>query len=229
MKKNAIIVVTSHDQKGNTGEKTGWYLAEVTHIYYPLIEAGFHVDFASPKGGAAPMDETSRDLTDPDNERFLNNKEVMSQICNTIPMHKIDPKKYHVIHFAGGHGAMWDFHNNEDVNRVIRGIYENDGIVAAVCHGPAALVNATLSNGEYLVKGKDLSCFTDAEEAEGKMTNIVPFLLESTLRELGAIMHPAGNWQDQVVVSDHLITGQNPQSARSVGRKIVELAKVVTG
>lgn len=228
MKKNALIVVTSHGQKGNTGEKTGWYLAEVTHIYYPLIEAGFQVDLASPKGGAAPMDESSRDRTDPDNARFLDDKELMSQMHNTIPMERIDSKKYTIIHFAGGHGTMWDFPNNKDIQRVVCEIYEQSGIVAAICHGPAALVNVTLSNGEYLVKGKDLSAFTDAEEAYVKMTHIVPFLLESTLRDRGAIMHSADIWNDRVVVSGHLITGQNPQSARSLGKGIVALAKTIS-
>lgn len=221
---NALIVVTSHDRKGDTGKQTGWYLSEVTHIYYPLVEAGYHVDFASPKGGAAPMDESSRDLDDADNKRFLENAKAVAQMQNTIPIVDIDTSKYQIIHFAGGHGAMWDFHNNEALDRVAASIYENGGIVSAVCHGPAALVNIKLSNGKYLVEGKDVSAFTDAEEAEAGLTEVVPFLLESKLRERGAKMHPAKNWQDQSIVSERLVTGQNPQSARSVGKKIVALA-----
>lgn len=222
--KNALIVVTSHNRKGSTGKQTGWYLSEVTHIYHPLVEAGYRVDFASPKGGAAPMDESSNDLNDPDNKRFLENREAIAQLQNTTPIADIDPAKYTIIHFAGGHGAMWDFHNNDAINRTAATIYENGGIVSAVCHGPAALVNIKLSNGKYLVDGKDVSAFTDAEEAEVGLTDVVPFLLESKLRERGARMHPAKNWQDQSVVSERLVTGQNPQSGHSVGKKIIALA-----
>jgi len=220
---NALIVVTNHDRKGTTGKQTGWYLSEVTHIYYPLVEAGYKVDFASPKGGLAPMDESSRDTNDPDNKRLLDDSKTLAQLQNTLAIGDIDAKKYQIIHFAGGHGAMWDFHNSDAINRVTAAIYENGGIVSAVCHGPAALVNVKLSNGKYLVDGKDVSAFTDAEEAEVGLTDVVPFLLESKLRERGAKMHPAKNWQDQSVVSERLVTGQNPQSGHSVGKKIVAL------
>jgi len=221
---NALIVVTSHDKKGSTGKQTGWYLSEVTHIYYPLIEAGYNVEFASPKGGAAPMDESSLDVKDPDNKRFLDNEKAIGQLQKTIPIATIDPSQYSIIHFAGGHGAMWDFHNNDAINRVAATIYDNGGIVSAVCHGPAALVNIKLASGKYLVDGKDVSAFTNAEEAEVGLTDVVPFLLESKLRERGAKMHPGKNWQDQSIVSERLVTGQNPQSGHSVGKKIVALA-----
>jgi len=222
--KNALIVVTNHSQKGSTGQKTGWYLSEVSHIYYPLHNAGYHIDFASPQGGLAPLDESSRDLKDPDNLRLIENSKVMEQLINTLAINDVDPSKYQIIHFAGGHGAMWDFHNSDGINRVAAGIYDNGGIVSAVCHGPAALVNVKLSNGKYLVDGKDVSAFTDAEETEAGLADVVPFLLESKLRERGAKMHPAANWQDHSSVSERLVTGQNPQSGHSVGSKIVALA-----
>ncbi len=129
---------------------------------------------------------------------------------------KIDLSQYQIIHFAGGHGAMWGFPNNKGIARIAATIYENGGIVSAVCHGSAALVNIKLSSGKCLIYGKDVSAFTGAEEAEAGMTNVVPFLLESTLRERGARMHPAKNWQDQSIVSERLVTGQNPQSGHSV-------------
>lgn len=215
--KKALIVVSSH--------KPGWYLSEVTHIYYPLTEAGYAVDFASPQGGAAPMDESSRKLDDPDNKKFLENKVLLKQIDQTKSLSQIKASEYQIIHFAGGHGAMWDFHNSETLNKLAANIYEQGGIVSAVCHGPAALVNVKLTNGDYLVKGKEVSAFTDSEEAEVKMTSVVPFLLESTLRERGAKLITGKNWQDQSVVSERLVTGQNPQSGHSVGKKIVELAR----
>ncbi len=223
--KRALIVVTNHDQKGSTGKKTGWYLSEVTHVYYPLISAGYQVDFASPKGGFAPLDESSRDLDDPDNKRFIEDASLMKRMSSTLALSAIQPKDYRIIHFAGGHGTMWDFHNSEVLNQVAAAIYENGGIVSAVCHGPAALVNVKLSNGAYLVQGKTVSAFTNEEERAVGLDRVVPFLLQSKLEERGAIFQAAKNWQDQSIVSERLVTGQNPQSARSVGRKIVELSQ----
>lgn len=215
----ALIVVSGH--------KPGWYLSEVTHIYYPLEEAGFDIEFASPNGGVTAMDESSRKLEDPLNKKFVEDKKLMKALSDTKALRELKASDFNVIHFAGGHGAMWDFHNSEALNKLTAEIYENGGIVSAVCHGPAALVNVKLSNGTYLVKGKDVSTFTDSEEAEVKMTKVVPFLLESKLRERGARIVSAGNWQDQSVVSERLVTGQNPQSGHSVGKKIVELAKTL--
>ncbi|TKD43492.1 type 1 glutamine amidotransferase domain-containing protein, partial [Azotobacter chroococcum] len=125
--------------------------------------------------------------------------------------------------FAGGHGAMWDFPDSPDVARVTREIYEAGGVVGAVCHGPAALVNVTLSNGAYLVAGKNLSAFTDDEERAVKLDQVVPFLLTSTLTQRGAQHHPAADWTAKVVVDGRLVTGQNPQSASGVGAAIRDL------
>lgn len=215
----ALIVVTGH--------KPGWYLSEVTHIYYPLVEAGYAVDFASPQGGKTQMDESSLKLDDADNKKFVENKSLIKQMDQTQSLKNIKALDYQIIHFAGGHGAMWDFHNSEVLNKLTATIYEQGGIVSAICHGPAALVNVKLSNGDYLVKGKEVSAFTDAEEAEVKMTNVVPFLLESTLRNRGAKLVTGKNWSDQTSISERLITGQNPQSGHSVGKKIVELAQSI--
>ncbi|MFV8259534.1 type 1 glutamine amidotransferase domain-containing protein [Bdellovibrio bacteriovorus] len=225
--KKALIVVTNHNVKGSTGQQTGWYLSEVTHVYYPLIKAGYKVEFASPKGGVATMDESSLDLKDPDNKKFVEDKKLMAQMQNTLAVSKVNAKDYQLIHFAGGHGAMWDFANSPDMDKLTAAIYESGGIVSAVCHGPAALVNVKLSNGEYLVKGKDVSAFTDAEENEVGLSKVVPFMLESTLRERGATMHPVKNWNSQAIVSERLVTGQNPQSGHAVAKKLVELSKTL--
>lgn len=215
----ALIVVSGH--------KPGWYLSEVTHIYYPLKEAGFAVDFASPNGGRTAMDDSSRKLDDRLNKKFLEDKKLMDQMNNTLVLKDLKANDYQVIHFAGGHGAMWDFHNSEALDKLVASIYENGGIVSAVCHGPAALVNVKLSNGDYLVKGKEVSTFTDSEEREVKMDKTVPFLLESKLKERGAKIVGADNWQDQSVTSERLVTGQNPQSGHSVAKRIVELSKTL--
>lgn len=223
--KKALIVVTNHNQKGSTGKPTGWYLSEVTHVYYPLVEAGFQIDFASPEGGLAPLDPGSRDLTDPENKKFVEDRGLMVRMSSTLALQKVEPRQYQVIHFAGGHGTMWDFHTSHALNRVAVEIYENGGILSAVCHGPAALVNLKLNNGKYLVQGKKVSAFTNAEEREVGLEKVVPFLLQSKLEERGAVFEAGQNWQDQTSTSERLVTGQNPQSAKSVGKKVVELAK----
>lgn len=223
--KKALVVVTGHSQLGSTGKKTGWYLPEVTHVYYPLIEAGFSVDFASIKGGAPQIDQSSLSLDDPLNKKFVEDKSTFQRLESTISLKDVSSKEYQVIYFAGGHGTMWDFPHSSDLDRVTAEIYENGGIVAAVCHGPAALVNVKLTNGEYLVAGKDVNSFTDSEEQAVGLTAVVPFLLESKLRERGGNFQSGANWENKVVVSERLVTGQNPQSARSVGEAIVNVAK----
>lgn len=225
--KRAVIVVTSHGEFGDTGKRTGWYLSEVSHVYYPLIESGYEVDFASPKGGAAPMDEGSRKPEDPDNARLLGDPVTMQRLERTLPLSELDPSNYQLVHFAGGHGAMWDFPANPDVNRLAAGIYERGGIVAAVCHGPAALVDVKLSSDVHLVHGHDVAAFTNAEEREVGGAEIVPFLLQSKLEERGAKVLTAPNWQSQVVVSGRLVTGQNPQSGHALGRALQRVSRDV--
>ncbi len=220
MNKNALIVVTNHSELGNTGDKTGWYLAEVSHVYWPLINAGFKIEFASPQGGNAPVEKDSIKIDDPENKSFVE-KFNLKEHLPTKSMSDIDPTNYQVIYFAGGHGTMWDFPDNRDIQRVTAAIYENGGIVGAVCHGPSALVNVKLSDGKYLVQDKKINSFSDAEEREVKKDHIVPFLLETRLRERGAFYESAPNWGDKVVTSERLVTGQNPQSASSLGKAIV--------
>lgn len=219
--KNALIVVTNNDKLGDTGEKTGWFLSEVSHVYWPLVNDGFKVDFASPNGGMAPVEMNSMKLDDPENRSFVEKMKI-NDVLPTKAMKSIDPSRYQVIYFAGGHGTMWDFPENSDIESVTSAIYETGGIVAAVCHGPSALTSIKLSDGKYLVEGKDVNSFTDEEEREVGKDKIVPFLLESRLRERGARFQGAKNWQNKVVISDRLITGQNPQSASALGNAIVQ-------
>lgn len=219
----ALIVLTSHDQLGQTGQKTGWYLPEVSHVYYSLVEAGVKVQFVSPQGGKAPMDQKSLDLKDSYNKRFTNDAAAMAQTENTLPAAKVKSSDYQIIYFAGGHGTMWDLPEDKNLARITAEIYERGGIVASVCHGGAGLVNVKLSNGKYLVSGKPLNSFTDAEEKAVELDKVVPFLLESRLRERGAQIVAGAPWSNTVVVSERLVTGQNPQSAFSVGKAIVAL------
>lgn len=221
----ALIVVTSHSQLGDSGTATGWYLSEVSHVYYPLIEAGFEVDFASPQGGEAPMDPKSHKPEDALNKRFLDDAGLMQKMKETKKVSEVSAQDYKVLHFAGGHGTMWDFPDSAEIQKLTRDIYENGGIVGAICHGPAALVNTKLSNGTYLVAGKKLTSFTDAEEYEAELHMVVPFLLETQLRLRDAEFESGLPWEDHVVVSERLITGQNPQSGHSYAKKIIETYK----
>jgi putative intracellular protease/amidase len=221
--KKVLIVVTNHSDLVGTDKKTGYYLPEVAHPYYKFKKAGLHVDFASPKGGVAPMDPKSLDLKDPENRKFYENKELMGQLENTKSLKNINPKEYRAIVFAGGHGTMWDFADSEEIAKVSREIYESGGVVAAVCHGPAALVNIKLSNGEYLIKGKKVTAFTNEEEDIVQLSKYMPFMLEDKLKERGAVFLGAKAWSEQVVVDGRIVTGQNPASASELGSKIVDL------
>lgn len=225
--KKALIVVTSHKQLGTTGKETGYFLSEVSHPYSVLRAKGFDIDIASPNGGNPPVDPKSHDLSDPANKALLENKESSAKLQNTIKLSNVNPENYGVVFFAGGHGAMFDLPDNKDVARVAARIYENGGVVAAVCHGPAALVNVKLSNGRYLVEGKRVNSFTNEEEASMKLEREMPFLLESKLVERGAKFEKAPAFQSKVVSDQRLITGQNPASAEGVGRAIVEASLAV--
>ena len=220
-----LLVLTSHSELGDTGKKTGFWLPELTHPYYEFKKAGYLIDVASIQGGIAPVDPKSLEEPDDANQRFLQDAELMAKVFRTLPLSKIDPTAYQAVVFAGGSGPMWDFPNNKHVNRVAAAIYENNGIVSAICHGPAALIDIKLSNGKYLVSGKKVAAFTNEEEEELKLTHVIPFLLQDKLIERGA-QHIYGKpWKENVVVDGRLITGQNPASATKVAEKIIEHLK----
>ena len=220
-----LIVVTSHSQLGNTGKLTGYYLPEVAHPYAALVEKGISVDFASPLGGAAPLDANSVKADDKVSREFFENPENRASLEHTLTLSQIDPRDYDAVLYAGGHGTMWDFRNNAAIDGLNRAIYEQGGFVAAVCHGPAAILTTILSDGRNLIAGKNVAGFSDAEESAAGLTSVVPFLLEAELRKAGAKYSKADLWQAHVVVDGRLITGQNPASAESVGKA---LAKALT-
>lgn len=219
-KGKVLFVVTSHDRIEKTGKPTGFYLSEVTHPWEILVDAGYDVDFVSPKGGKAPVD--GFDLGDASNRRFWEDAVWRGKIEQTKRPAEINPADYVAIHFAGGHGTMWDFPEDAALAQLAARIYERGGIVSAVCHGPAGLVNIRLSDGKYLVAGKRINAFTNEEEAAVHLDDVVPFLLESKLIERGGIFEKSGPWQPHVVADQRLVTGQNPQSARAVGEALRE-------
>lgn len=221
--KPILCVVTSHPIRGDSGAPTGFAMVELTHPLEVFDEAGIPYEIASIRGGHPPIDFF--DLSDPANAHYWQDKGFRDALAHSLVLGDLDPSRYSAVFFAGGHGTMWDFADSEAVQTVIRAIWEAGGIVSAVCHGPAALVNARLSDGSYLVAGKKLASFTDEEEAEVKSTKIVPYLLATTLKERGALHQPAPNWTEKVVTDGRLITGQNPASARGVGQAVVDQLK----
>jgi putative intracellular protease/amidase len=223
MSQKILVVLTSHDTLGNTGKETGFYLSEVSHPVDVFERAGLTVEYVSPKGGKAPM--TGLDRTDLLNAAFLDNPAKMTQVEHTLQPAQVNPSDYAGIFYAGGHGTMWDFPDNPDLAQIAARIYEQGGIVSAVCHGPAGLVNIQLADGHYLVAGKVVAGFTNEEEAAVGLTDVVPFLLENKLTERGATVKKAANFQAQVAVSDRLVTGQNPASAAGVAEQVVALLR----
>lgn len=217
--KPVLIVLTSHAVKGDTGQPTGFYLSEVTHPLAVFERAGLKVEFASIRGGEPPVDGVK--LDDAVNARYWNDAEFRAAIRETPSIDAVNPARYAAVLFAGGHGTMWDFADSPGVQRLARVVYESGGVVGAVCHGPAALVNVTLSDGRPLVEGKRVAAFTDEEERAVGLEKVVPFLLASTLTARGATHVPAANWQPQVVSDGRLVTGQNPASATGVGEAMV--------
>lgn len=223
--KKILFVVTSHDKKGSTGQPTGYYLSEVAHPWDVLVNAGYEIDFVSPLGGNAPVDGFN--LEDPINKKFWENAVYHKKIENTLKPSQVNPNDYVAIHYAGGHGAMWDLPQNKEIAAIAAKIYENNGVVSAVCHGPAGLVDIKLSNGKYLIDGKKVNGFTNEEEVAVGLEKVVPFMLEDKMIERGGIFEKSGLWQEHAVADKRVVTGQNPQSAHAVGVAVLKELKAL--
>lgn len=224
--KYVLLVLTNHSELGDTGEKTGLFLSEAAHPYKVFDEKGYFVTLASPKGGFAPIDPKSLDLEDPANKAFWEKHTKMNEekpgVLLTKSLADVDPAKYSAIFFAGGHGTVWDFPENKDIQRITASIYENGGGVGAVCHGPAALVNVKLSDGSHLLAGKKTAVFTNAEEEAVGLTEVVPFLLQTEFEKAGATVETAEDFTENAIRDGLLVTGQNPASATKTAELLVE-------
>ncbi|MBV9314833.1 MAG: type 1 glutamine amidotransferase domain-containing protein [Pseudonocardia sp.] len=216
--KKILIGLTSHADLDGV-RKTGYYLSEAAHPWQVFNQAGYTVDLASTAGGEPPVD--GADLSDPIQRAFTEDPEVRVKLASTPTFADVNSADYDAVLFAGGHGTMWDFPSDPALARVAREIYESGGVVAAVCHGPAALVGVKLSDGRALVEGKEVSAFTNAEEAAAGLTDVVPFLLQDRLEQLGAKHTGAPNFEPHVMVDNRLVTGQNPASATGVAQAVL--------
>jgi len=212
---NMLIVLTSHDQLGNTGKKTGFWLEEFAAPYYVLKDAGVSITLASPKGGQPPLDPKS-DLPENQTEltkRFRADTAAQADLAGTTKLADVSADDFDAVFYPGGHGPMWDMPDNATSIALIEAFVKADKPVGAVCHAPAAFVNVRGKDGDYLVKGKRVTGFTNTEEAVVGLDHVVPFLLEDRLKERGGRYSKAADWAPYVVVDGLLVTGQNPASS----------------
>ncbi len=219
--KKILIPVTNHATLGETDQANGTYAPELTHALKEILAAGFEYDIASIIGGKAPLYGTDIE-GDTVNAEILANDDFQNRINNTIPVSQINADSYDAIFYPGGFGLLSDLASNEQFASIAAKHYEDGGVVAAVCHGPAALLPIVLSNGETLLSTKSVTGFTREEEVDFGTINDIPFLLEESLARGAARFNKVQPWQELVIVDERVITGQNPTSAHAVGVAIVE-------
>jgi putative intracellular protease/amidase len=224
-----LIVLTSHDQLGDTGKKTGFWLEEFAAPYYVLKDSGATITLATPKGGQPPLDpkselpENQTELT----KRFRQDPSAQDELANTRKLAEVSADDFDAIFYPGGHGPMWDMPDNATSIALIEAFVKANKPVGAVCHAPVALVNVRSRDGDYLVKGKRVTGFTNAEEEAVGLTSVVPFLLEDRLKERGGIYSKAANWVPYVQVDGKLVTGQNPASSAPAAAELLKLLRSV--
>lgn len=213
-----LIVLTSHDQLGETGEKTGFWLEELASPYYRLKDSGAALTLASPLGGQPPLDPKSHEVvfqTD-DTLRFDSDSEAQNELANTVKLEEMKVEDFDAVFYPGGHGPLWDLHNDKDSITLIENFISAGKPVATVCHAAAVLLQAKDQNGEPLVKGKKVTGFSNTEEAAVELSKVVPYLLEDQLIELGGLYQKTEDWNSLAIVDGLLITGQNPASSSAV-------------
>ena len=219
-----LMVLTSHDQLGNTGRKTGFWLEEFAAPYFVFRDAGIELTLASPRGGQPPVDPKS-DL--PENQtpamaRFKQDKAAQQALAQTVRLADMREENFDTVFYVGGHGPMWDLAESTDSIALIESFYDSGKPVALVCHSPGVLHRVTYK-GAPIVKGKRVTGFTNTEEEEVHLTNVVPFLVEDELKRLGGIFEKAPNWQPFAIVDGRLITGQNPASSTVAAQALLKM------
>jgi putative intracellular protease/amidase len=218
-----LIVLTSHDQLGNTGRKTGFWLEELAAPYYAFKEAGAQIVLASPKGGQPPLDPKSNepnfqtDLT----RRFEADAEATAQLAATVRLDSVSQADFDTVFYPGGHGPLWDLAEDRDSIALIEAFVAANKPVALVCHAPGVLRHVRTPAGRPLVEGKQVTGFTNTEEAAVELTDIVPFLVEDELKAKGGIFSRGDDWGSYVVRDGLLITGQNPGSSAEAAAVLV--------
>jgi putative intracellular protease/amidase len=220
-----LMVLTSHEDLGDTGEKTGFWLEEFAAPYYVLRDAGAEITLASPKGGQPPLDPKS-DAADAQTDatrRFNKDADAQKALATTQKLSEIVDAGYDAIFYPGGHGPLWDLANDADSKRLIEAFAANDRPVGAVCHAPAVFRHTQSTSGKPLVSGRRVAGFTNTEEAAVGLTDVVPFLVEDMLTSNGGIYEKGADWGSFVVVDGKLVTGQNPASSEDAAQEVLRL------
>lgn len=219
-----LMVLTSHDQLGDTGKKTGFWLEEFAAPYYVFKDAGADITLASPKGGQPPLDPKS-DAPDAQTDatrRFKTDSAAQQALAHTAVLSGLSGDKFDAVFYPGGHGPLWDLANDAHSIKLIESMYAAGKPVSAVCHAPGALRNTRSADGSPLVKGKKVAGFTNSEEAAAQLTDVVPFLVEDMLRERGGQYSKGADWKPHVVIDGNLITGQNPASSEEAAHAVLK-------
>jgi putative intracellular protease/amidase len=220
-----LMVLTSHDQLGNTGRKTGFWLEEMAAPYYAFKDAGAEVTLASPKGGSPPLDPKSNEPTFQTDitRRFEKDAEAEAELAKTLRLESVRQEDYDTVFYPGGHGPMWDLAEDKSSIRLLESFLAAGKPIAVVCHASGALRHVKTPDGKPLVEGKTVTGFTDGEEEEVGLTNVVPFLVEDELMRLGATFSKVKNWGVHTVTDGPLITGQNPASSGPAAKVLIDI------
>jgi putative intracellular protease/amidase len=218
-----LMVLTSHSELGNTGEKTGFWVEEFAAPYYALTDAGVQVSLASPAGGQPPIDPKSEleDFQTEATKRYNGDNAVQALMANTSVLAEINASDYDAVFYPGGHGPLWDLTENSDSIALIENFLAANKPVAAVCHATAAFLNVKDATGQYVVKGKGVTGFSNTEENAVQLTEVVPFLLEDELIKRGGDYQKVADWNAFAIQDGLLISGQNPQSSELVAQKLL--------
>ena len=222
-----LVVLTSHDQLGNTGRKTGFWLEELAAPYYVFRQAEADITLASPKGGQPPLDPKSNqpEFQTDNTRRFEKDAAAMRALANTVRLSEINYKDFDAVFFPGGHGPLWDLTNDRNAHALIENMLAASKPVALVCHAPGILTKVKAPNGDPIAKGRTVTGFTNSEEADVHLVEVVPYLLEDELKKQGATFSMKANWAVFAVQDGLLVTGQNPPSSNATARKLLDLLK----
>jgi putative intracellular protease/amidase len=224
-----LIVLTSHSELGDTGNKTGFWIEEFAAPYYVMADAGVELTIASPLGGQPPIDpksdapENQTDAT----KRFHADESLKAKLSQSVKLSEVSEGEYDAVFYPGGHGPLWDLANDKFSIDLIESFYNNNKPVAFVCHAPGALIHVKNTDGEPLVKGKEVTGFSNTEEDAVQLTDVVPFLLEDELTKLGATYSKGADWGSYVKKDGLLITGQNPGSSEETAKLLLATLKAV--
>ncbi|WP_288441374.1 type 1 glutamine amidotransferase domain-containing protein [uncultured Pseudomonas sp.] len=222
--KKILMVLTSHDQLGDTGKKTGFWLEEFAAPYYVFVDAGADVTLASPKGGQPPLDPKSDepDAQTDATRRFATDTDGQMALADTVPLSEVDPYHFDAVFYPGGHGPLWDLAQDTDSKTLLEAFYAANKPIAAVCHAPGVLKHIKAPDGQPVVKDKQVTGFANSEEAAVGLTDVVPFLVEDMLKANGGHYSKGADWANHVVEDGHLITGQNPASSQAAAEALLK-------